>query len=129
MSASRLRAAAAAADSGQPDVIDEEHLRRATLDDGRLEQEVLQIFVRQSAILLDRISGRQSGAAAAAHTLKGSARSIGAWRVAQAAERLERAIGEAGTEQFDEAIAELRAATREARTTIAARLGETLAAP
>ena len=32
-------------------------------------------------------------AAAAAHTLKGSARGIGAWRVARAAERLELAAG------------------------------------
>src|SRR4029077_11374795 len=41
------------------DVIDVEHLKRMTLDDGRLEQEVLQIFVRQSAMMLGRISTGQ----------------------------------------------------------------------
>ena len=41
---------------GQPAVIDEEHLVRMTLGDRGLEREVLQIFVRQSATILDRIT-------------------------------------------------------------------------
>ena len=52
--------------SGRPDAagpqpetaaIDEEHLGRMTLGDFQLEREVLQIFVRQSVIMLERIAG------------------------------------------------------------------------
>ena len=62
-------------------VIDDDHLRQMTLGDRGLEREVLEIFVRQAALMLRRISGAKPAlAAAAAHTLKGSARGIGAWR-------------------------------------------------
>jgi len=71
-------------------ILDEDHLQRMTLGDRGLEREVLEIFIRQAALMLRRISGAKPAlAAAAAHTLKGSARGIGAWRVAQAADRLE----------------------------------------
>jgi HPt (histidine-containing phosphotransfer) domain-containing protein len=70
--------------------IDQVHLERMTLGDRSLEREVLEIFARQTAMTLERIAGAgPARTAAAAHTLKGSARGIGAWRVAQAAERLE----------------------------------------
>jgi len=66
--------------------IDDDHLRQMTLGDPALEREVLEIFMRQAALMLRRIAGAKPAlAAAAAHTLKGSARGIGAWRVAQAA--------------------------------------------
>jgi len=123
-----------AGDGGQPGetgaladrpVIDEDHLERMTLGDEPLEREVLQIFVRQSAIMLERISGGQpSAVAAAAHTLVGSARGIGAWRVAGAAERLERASREGGDDETADAIAELKAASLEATAAIGARLAE-----
>jgi hypothetical protein len=74
--------------------IDETHFSRMTLGDRRLEREVLEIFLRQNVIMLERIAGAEPAvAAAAAHTLLGSARGIGAWRVARAAERLEHAAG------------------------------------
>lgn len=113
----------------KPTVIDETHLSRMTLGDRQLEREVLEIFVRQTAIMLDRImSAERSLAAVAAHTLLGSARGIGAWRVARAAERLELAAGEAGSlTDIDEAIAELKAASLEACAAIAARLTALLA--
>jgi HPt (histidine-containing phosphotransfer) domain-containing protein len=109
----------------EPGVIDEDHLGRMTLGDRRLEREVLEIFVRQTTILLTRIAGAPTAlAAAAAHTLTGSARGIGAWRVARAAERLEHAAGgECGEAEVDEAIAELKAASLEASAAIGARLG------
>lgn len=111
----------------QPTIIDEDHLGRMTLGDRRLEREVLQIFVRQTTIMLGRITGAEPAlATAAAHTLMGSARGIGAWRVARAAERLQRAAGEGSEEDVDEAIAELKAATAEASAAISARLGEPL---
>lgn len=106
-------------------VIDDDHLRQMTLGDRDLEREVLEIFVRQAALMLRRISGAKPAlAAAAAHTLKGSARGIGAWRVAQAADRLEQAAGDEGLEAFKAAVAELETASREARAAIRARLAD-----
>ena len=108
----------------KPSVIDEDHLGRMTLGDRSLEREVLEIFVRQTTIMLTRIAGAQPAlAAAAAHTLTGSARGIGAWRVARAAERLEHAAGaDRGEADVGEAIAELKAAALEASAAIGARL-------
>jgi HPt (histidine-containing phosphotransfer) domain-containing protein len=108
----------------EPGVIDDEHLGRMTLGDRRLEREVLEIFMRQVGITLDRIAAAEPAvAAAAAHTLNGSARGIGAWGVAQAAERLERAAaGQPGTAAMDRAIGELECAANEARAAIDARL-------
>ncbi len=106
--------------------IDDDHLARMTLGDRALEREVLEIFLRQATIMIERIERGEPGlAAAAAHTLTGSARGIGAWRVAQAAERLEQAAGNAGA-ALDEAVDALKAATVEAGAAINARLGKAL---
>jgi HPt (histidine-containing phosphotransfer) domain-containing protein len=103
------------------DVLDEHHLRRMTLGDQSLEREVLQVFVRQIALMLKRIAPAEPTiAAAAAHTLKGSARGLGAWRVAEAAEQLEQAA--TGLGDLSEAIAELEIASYEVRGAIEARL-------
>jgi len=104
--------------------IDEDHLGRMTLGDRSLEREVLEIFARQTTLTLERIAGAApERAAAAAHTLKGSARGIGAWRVAQAAERLERAAASTADDgMMQAAIAELEAASFEARVAIGLRL-------
>ena len=69
--------------------IDTAHLRRMTLGDELLEREVLTLFVRQSTDLLARMSTFPADMAAIAHTLKGSARGIGAFSAATSAERLE----------------------------------------
>jgi HPt (histidine-containing phosphotransfer) domain-containing protein len=122
-----------AAGDRRPVAIDEDHLARMTLGDRRLEREVLEIFVRQNILMLNRIVAAEPAlAAAAAHTLKGSARGIGAWRVARAAELLEQAagadIGQAGAgHDMDAAIEELKAASLEASAAIGARLTRLLA--
>jgi len=127
---------AAAAGDRKPTAIDEDHLARMTLGDRRLEREVLEIFLRQTTIMLGRIVGTEPAlAVAAAHTLTGSARGIGAWRVARAAERLEQAASAVGSEaggghdlcDLDEAIEELKAASLEAGAAIGARLTRLLA--
>jgi HPt (histidine-containing phosphotransfer) domain-containing protein len=123
-------------------VIDEEHLWHMTLGDRRLEREVLQIFVRQTGIMLERIAAAAEPtlAAAAAHTLVGSARGIGAWRMARAAERLEYAAGArfaptgalvatGPATDLTEAIGELTAAAMEASAAINARLRRPDVAP
>ena len=63
-----------------------------TLGERSLEREVLALFDRQTELLLPRIRGAGRPAAATlAHTMKGSALGIGAWRVARAAEAVEQA--------------------------------------
>ena len=111
--------------------IDQVHLERMTLGDRSLEREVLEIFARQTAMTLERIAGAgPARTAAAAHTLKGSARGIGAWRVAEAAERLEHAVESAVDDAaMLAAIAELEAASFEARLAIGLRLSENDDAP
>src|SRR5205807_10072502 len=69
--------------------IDTAHLRRMTLGDEALRREVLTLFVRQSADLVARMATFPADMAAIAHTLKGSARGIGAFSAAASAERLE----------------------------------------
>ena len=70
--------------------IDLDHLGRMTLGEQSLEHEVLALFRRQADMLLPRIrSGGRVQAAASAHTLKGSASGIGAFRVARAAAAVE----------------------------------------
>jgi HPt (histidine-containing phosphotransfer) domain-containing protein len=102
-------------------ILDEDHLGRMTLGDRSLEREILEIFARQTTLMLRRIAGAEAAnAAAAAHILKGSACGIGAWRVVRAAERLEQAA--AGMGDLDEAAAELEAAGTEVRAAIGARL-------
>jgi HPt (histidine-containing phosphotransfer) domain-containing protein len=72
--------------------VDLAHLARSTMGDRSLEREVLALFARQATLLLDRMRQAEAASVAGiAHTLKGSARGIGAWQVADAAERLEAA--------------------------------------
>ncbi len=69
--------------------IDIDHLARMTLGERELEREVLTLFAQQSADLLVRLEKLPREGASLAHTLKGSARGIGAFAVADAAHRLE----------------------------------------
>jgi len=99
--------------------IDLVHLSRTSMGDPSLEREVLRLFDRQSVLLIARMrSAAPAGMATLAHTLKGSARGIGAWRVARAAEALELA-GSAGSDAVADALDQLAAASDEARAVIA----------
>ncbi|WP_375414087.1 Hpt domain-containing protein [uncultured Bradyrhizobium sp.] len=102
-----------APDDGPIDIV---HLKRMTLGDAGLEGEVLVLFVRQAAGLIEALAGLPAEAAALAHMLKGSARAIGAFRVAEAAETLESALGN-GTEPSD-AMAALGQALAQAHAAI-----------
>ena len=96
--------------------IDLDHLSRMTLGEASLEREVLALFDRQAGMLLTRMSAASLPVtAASAHTLKGSARGIGAWRVADAAEAVECAK----MAELRNAISALGAAVDEARAAIA----------
>jgi HPt (histidine-containing phosphotransfer) domain-containing protein len=98
--------------------IDFEHLKRMTLGDASLEQEVLAMFAAQSAKLIGTLATLPAEAGALAHTLKGSARAIGAFAVADAAARLEAALAN-GSDPSDP-LAELGDAVALARTAIEA---------
>lgn len=96
--------------------IDFAHLRRMTLDDDRLEREVLALFSAQAANLAGMLAALPADAGALAHTLKGSARAIGAFGVADAAARLEAVIQKRGDQT--EALAELHDAVALARSAV-----------
>ncbi|MFZ2155690.1 MAG: Hpt domain-containing protein [Bradyrhizobium sp.] len=96
--------------------LDLEHLRRMTLGDAGLEHEVLAMFSAQTSSLIGALAAMPADAGALVHTLKGSARAIGAFTVADAAARLEAAIHN-GSDPA-EALAGLAAAATEARSAI-----------
>jgi HPt (histidine-containing phosphotransfer) domain-containing protein len=98
--------------------IDFEHLKRMTLGDDGLEREVLAMFSAQAASLIGTLAALPSDAGALAHTLKGSARAIGAFAVAGAASLLETAIQKGDDPApalagLDDAVAQARAAIDE----------------
>jgi HPt (histidine-containing phosphotransfer) domain-containing protein len=95
--------------------IDLVHLARTTMGDRSLEREVLQLFDRQSMLLIARMRATPDNIAMLAHTMKGSARGIGAWRVARAAEAVELAPAA----DANGAVDRLAAAADEARSLIA----------
>ena len=100
--------------------IDLDHLSRMTLGDRSLEREVLALFNRQADMLLARMrEGNAAMVAASAHTLKGSARGIGAWCVARAAEAVEKG----GASERVTLIGSLAVAVEQAKVSISAMLG------
>jgi HPt (histidine-containing phosphotransfer) domain-containing protein len=96
--------------------IDIEHLQRMTLGDAGLEREVLAMFSAQAAGLIGKLAALPRDAAALAHTLKGSARAIGAFAVADAASDLEAALQQGGN--VSQALTELKAAIAQARMAV-----------
>jgi HPt (histidine-containing phosphotransfer) domain-containing protein len=88
--------------------VDLVHLARQTLGDRALEREVLGLFHVQARALyaqLERVAEDRLRHDLA-HTLKGSARAVGAWKVAEAAEACERTEAGAGP-QWNAALADL----------------------
>jgi HPt (histidine-containing phosphotransfer) domain-containing protein len=100
--------------------IDIEHLQRMTLGDASLEREVLAMFSAQAAGLIGKLAALPADAAALAHTLKGSARAIGAFAVADAAADLEAALQQGGN--VSQALTELKARIAQARMAVDAML-------
>jgi HPt (histidine-containing phosphotransfer) domain-containing protein len=99
-------------------VVDREHLGRMTLGDRGLENEVLRLFERQAGMLVARMAtATPANIRALAHTLDGSARGIGAWRVSQAAKNVELAVMQDG--DIGAAVAALKSAVDEALAIIA----------
>lgn len=110
----------AGAQAGLERPIDLVHLSRATLGDRALEREVLGLFVRQSAIQIEKLKGAADSKAfrMAAHTLKGSAQGVGAHAVAMLAAEAE-GIDPADVVGSRQALARLEARIAEAHLYIA----------
>ena len=102
--------------------IDIAHLRRMTLGDAALEREVLTMFSAQALRLAKALAAMPADAPALAHTLKGSARAVGAFAVADAAAHIETLIRSGSNPA--EALGELDDAVAKARAAIEAMLDQ-----
>ena len=102
--------------------VDLAYLSRFTLGNQSLECEVLDLFIlhipRYLAALRDAVTAK--GWHDAAHTLKGSGRAVGAWRVARLAEHAERQLNVMNRPACQDAIARIKIAAEEARAFITA---------
>jgi HPt (histidine-containing phosphotransfer) domain-containing protein len=101
--------------------IDLAHLRRYTMGDSGLELEILGLFADQLPITIDALlnAPSQKDWAMAAHTLKGSARAVGAWPLATIAEGAERLHGLPDANVRRAVVRRLETAADEAREYIA----------
>lgn len=99
--------------SGQP--VNLAHLRRYTLGDKALEDEVLQLFLTQLPLTLAALgsAATERDWKIAAHTLKGASRAVGAWRIARMAQLAEELAGNESKAR-SEVLAKLDAAASEA---------------
>ena len=91
-----------------------------TLGDASLEREILTLFRTQAAELIGALCALPPNAADLAHKLIGSARAIGAFHVATAAENFELAVRTGGA--ASETLTTLELAVGQARTAIDAML-------
>jgi HPt (histidine-containing phosphotransfer) domain-containing protein len=96
--------------------LDLDHLDQSTLGNPGLAREVLGLFADQAVRVLGQLATVPADAGALAHTLKGSARAIGAFGVAEAAAALELAIRDGTTPT--QALAKLDAAVTAARAEV-----------
>jgi len=74
-------------------LLDADHLKKYTIGDLDLEREVLGMFIDQSKLYLERLQSPQNAKdwGEAAHSLKGSASGVGAFKIAERAAQLEKA--------------------------------------
>ncbi len=102
--------------------VDLGHLRRFTMGDAALEDEILSLFSDQLPITIAALKTAPSVKewSIAAHTLKGSARAVGAWSLASVAEAAERLQRFADDSERALAVGRVEAAAGEARDYIAA---------
>lgn len=101
------------------DAVDRAHLARFTLGNAELEREVLELFAGQAPIYLQglREAATRKQWREAAHTIKGSAAAVGAWRLvrfAELAEKIDIETEASPPEGYrEQAIAAVAAATDE----------------
>lgn len=105
-----------------PAPVDRAHLGRYTLADPRLEREILGLFVAQLPLTIEamRFAATDKDWRTAAHTLKGSARAVGASTVADLALTAEKLGGLANAEACRAIIARIEEAVAEVEAYVAA---------
>jgi HPt (histidine-containing phosphotransfer) domain-containing protein len=111
--------------------VDLVHLSRYTLGERGLEREVLKLFATQAEVNIERLheAATDQDWRDGVHALKGSARAIGAWRAAEAAERAEAISstlsGKALSDARADAARDMEQAVREAQRYIFTLLKDT----
>lgn len=102
--------------------VDLKHLRRYTMGDYALEKEILGLFLGQLPQTIKALSEAVTDKdwRMAAHTLKGSGRAVGAWRVARLAELAERQFNLKNQVMCSQAVERIEEAAEEARAFIEA---------
>ena len=105
-----------AADPSEQSILDLVHLARQTFGDRALGLELVALLEQQCLRLLPVLQGAPGGHRSdAAHTLKGAARAVGAWRLARVAERLEEALEGRASEGLPAIMGDLERAVRATR--------------
>lgn len=91
--------------------VDFEHLAHFALNDQAVIDEVLALFREQAALWSPLLDPEEPNWRDAAHTVKGAARGVGAFALADACERAERGAGSIGDARFqlEVAIADIAA--------------------
>ena len=102
-------------------LIDFDYLARQTFSDRMLECDLLELFVRQCGALLPVIAGPNpvDERMFAAHTLKGSARAVGAWGLAMLVERAEALLHSGDTDGIANLMTELAPVAKAAQAAAA----------
>ena len=108
-----------------PEILDLRHLTAQTFSDRALARELLELFGRQcralGAVIIGATgAGSREERSRAAHTLKGSACAIGAWRIAAVADWIEALVADPGTRSLAELSGELEDAVNAVEAAIAA---------
>lgn len=100
------------------EAIDRAHLSRYTLGSPTLEREILGLFLAQLPLSIEqlRFAATDREWHVAAHTIKGSARAVGAWQVARLALEAEQSAGLADEEERDRLLTALEAASEVVQT-------------
>lgn len=107
-------------------ILDRDHLAQYTMGDAALEAEVLQLFISHSRTQIQQLEdavGVPDRWHDASHGIKGSARGIGAWALATAAEAAERDSSGA-PDLHAEHVLRLQACMEAAQAAIAAHIAE-----
>ena len=101
-----------AVDMPGTDPIDRAHLARYTLGSPTLEREILGLFLAQLPLSIEqlRFAATDREWQIAAHTIKGSARAVGAWQIAALARDAEQSSGISDEAERDRTLAALEAA-------------------
>ena len=106
--------------------VDFEHLKTYTAGDVAVEKEVLGLFVHQVELWIRMLEGSADDEIwrDAAHSLKGSARGIGAWKVAELCETAEALATDVESSERNRVLEDIKAAIVDVVECIDTHLGQ-----